>query len=455
MRDHPVKAWICTICGYIHYGDTPPEECPVCGAAGSMFEPYTEVSETAAASPAEKMAVVIIVGAGIAGVSAAEAIRKISSETRILLISEETEIPYYRLNLTRYLDGELSSGDLPLHPKQWYEEENIELRMGCKINSLNMEQKKVMTESGEALVYDRLILATGAHSFRPPIAGIERKNVFTLRSHADADAILAAAAGEKKCICIGGGILGLETAGALAHRGISVTVIEALPWLMPRQLNQNAAAIFENRVRRQGIALRTNMKTRELTGDDAIRGVLLEDGTLLPADAVILSAGVRSNVDLARSAGLLVNQGIVVDDRMQTSDPDVFAAGDAAEHRGVLYGTWMPSQLQGSIAGMSAVGQVAAFPGVPRSNTLKVLGIELFSIGLTAPEAPDNRLIEEQNGDVYFGFILRGSKLVGAVLLGDASASAIVRKVIEEKLDLPFQGEISVQEILHWMHTIH
>lgn len=451
MRDQPVKAWICPVCGYIHYGDTPPEECPVCGTAGSMFEPYTETTETEPIPSPEKAAVVIIIGAGIAGVSAADAVRKISKEAKIILLSEESELPYYRLNLTRYLDGELKLQDLALHPQKWYEEENIDLRLASKVNRLEPAQRKIMLESGETLIYDRLILATGAHSFRPPITGIERKNVTTLRTHVDADAILTAAANGKNCVCIGGGILGLETAGALAHRGVNVTVLEALPWLMPRQLNQKAAGVFEARVRKLGITLRTNVKTRELTGEDTVSGVMLEEGTLLPADVVVISAGVRSNVELARSAGLTVNQGIVVDDRMQTSDPAIFAAGDAVEHRGVLYGTWMPAQLQGSIAGMSAVEQKAAFPGVPRSNTLKVLGIELLSIGLIAPEKADDRIIEEIIGEHYYCFIARGQKLVGAILLGDASLAAFVRRVIEEQRELPPLEELSIKKILEWL----
>lgn len=456
MRDQPVKAWICTICGYIHYGDTPPAECPVCGADATMFEPYKiEEAQAAPVPAAEKAATVIIVGAGIAGVSAAEAVRKISADARIVLLSDESELPYYRLNLTRYLDGELKANDLPLHPLHWYEENRIDLRLDTSVIALDPGKKSITTEKGDTLVYDRLILANGAHSFKPPIPGAEQKNVYTLRTHPDADLILAAAQPGMNCVCIGGGILGLETAGALNHRGARVTVIEALQWLMPRQLNRKAAANFENRVRRMGIELITGVKIKELAGDGQVSGVLLEDGALHPADLVVISAGVRSNTDLARKSGLTVNQGIVVDDRMQTSDPNIYAAGDSAEHRGVLYGTWMPAQLQGSIAGMSAAGQQAAFPGVPRSNTLKVLGIELFSIGVITPETLDDHLVEEEKGGNYTCFILREKKIVGAILLGDTSPSASVRKAVEERMDFNdiYDEEISVQTILGFLRS--
>lgn len=437
MREKPVKAWICQICGYIHYGDTPPVECPVCGAAQSMFEPYDEAEAPEAASSAVKARCLVIVGAGIAGISAAEAIRKITNDVDVILVSDETELPYYRLNLTRYLDGELKASDLVLHPQQWYQENHIELRLGTTIRQIHLAEKRLSLDQGDTLTYDRLILATGAHSFRPPYPGIERRNVTTLRTLSDADRILENAHTGKKYVCIGGGILGLETAGALARRGAQVTVLEALNWLMPRQLNQAAATIFEQKVRKLGIDILTSVKTRELVGDEAVKGVMLEDGNLYPADVVVISAGVRANVELARAAGLTVNQGIVVNDQMQTSDPNVYAAGDAAEHRGVLYGTWMPAQLQGSIAGMSAVDQKAAFPGVPRTNTLKVLGIELFSIGQIAPEGTEDRMIAQVIGENYYCFIFKQSKLAGSILLGDASLSAAVKRSIEEQNDWP------------------
>jgi nitrite reductase (NADH) large subunit len=435
MGNQSQKAWICPVCGYIHYGDTPPEECPVCDASGSSFESYTETQTVEINSASENVGTVVIAGAGIAGVSAAEAIRKMNTNTRVILISKEPGLPYFRINLTRYLAGEVHARDLLLHPREWYQEQGIEIFPGTKIKNIQPGNKFITLESGDEIKYDRLILTAGAHPFFPPIDGVDRKNVTALRTQADADFILSAARSGKIFVCIGGGILGLETAGAIARLGVQVTVLEAMKWLMPRQLNRNAASVFEKKVKRLGISLKTNVKTRAITGDGAAAGVMLEDGTLIPADVVVISAGVRSNVDLARAAGLNVNQGIVVDDRMQTSDPDVFAAGDAAEHRGILYGTWTPAQLQGSIAGMSAVNSTAAFPGVPRANTLKVLGIDLYSIGLISPENPDDRVVEEEIGENYFCFVFRKNTLAGAILLGDTSIYALVKKAVEEQTD--------------------
>ena len=283
--------------------------------------------------------------------------------------------------------------------------------------------------------FDRLVLTTGSRPFVPPFPGANRKNVTTLRTRQDADFILDACQGNRKCVCIGGGLLGLETAGALARRGVDVTVLENQAWLLPRQLNETASKRFQALVQARGIAVRTKVNIRELAGDEAVHGVLLDDGTTLPADVVVISAGVRSNIDLARQAGLEVKQGILVDSTMKTSHPDVFAAGDAAECRGMLYGLWVPSQVQGTVAGMNAAGQASEFTEIPRSATLKVLGIELFNIGVISPDAATDRVFETEIDGNYYFFVFRDSLLVGSILLGDAALSTKIKKVVEERQD--------------------
>ena len=259
-----------------------------------------------------------------------------------------------------------------------------------------------------------------------------------------------------KFVCIGGGLLGLETAGALARRGVDVTVLENQPWLMPRQLNEAAARLFQENINALGIHLMTGVKVKEITGFDKVTGVLLEDGTLLPADVVVISAGVRSNTELARKAGLQTNQGIVVDAEMKTGSPAVFAAGDAAEFSGIVYGTWGPSQGQGSIAGMNASGQRADFTAIPRSNTLKVLGTSLFSIGPVNPAPEGSILREDRQGSHYTGLFFLQNRLIGAILLGEITLSSAIKKAVEYKLPLPeellFQSDIkSVLEFIKYV----
>jgi nitrite reductase (NADH) large subunit len=434
MSNARIKAWVCSVCGYVHYGPEPPEECPVCGAEASQFEP--EVVETpAVAQPAAGQAAlkIVIVGAGIAGVSAAEAARKAAPSAEIWLLSNEMDLPYYRLNLTRYLAGEIGMEHFDLHSESWYAANNIRLVCGTELKSIDLDAKKLTLDDGSTLNFDRLVLATGARPFLPPVPGNQRGGVTTLRTRRDAESILAESRG-KSTVCIGGGILGLETAGALARQGVLVTVLENQAWLMPRQLNHRSARIFQTQIEKLGITVLANAKVRELDGNGSARAVLLDDGTSLPASYVIFSAGVRANTTLAAQAGLAVKQGILVDDTMRTSHPDVFAAGDAVEHAGILYGTWLPAQTQGAVAGIAAVGHNAGFRALPRSNTLKVLGIDLFSIGKIEPSAGDVMIEAEGNGS-YTSFLFEDNALAGAILLGDTSASAEVKKAVENHLD--------------------
>ena len=427
MAETLQKAWVCQVCGYIHYGPEAPEECPVCGAGAQMFEPEAPPAPVEASRASLAPLRVLIAGAGIAGVAAAEAVRQARPQAEILLASEEPELPYYRLNLTRFLAGELSLDQLELHPAEWYRDHRIELLRGSPLEELDLERKQALCGS-RRLGFDRLILTVGSRPFLPALPGVNLANVTALRTRQDAMTILALAPG-KECVVIGGGLLGLETAGALAGRGVRVSLLENQDWLLPRQLNRRAGELLRRHVEGLGIHLYPGARVKQLLGQEAVEAVLLEDGSCLPAGLVIISAGVRANLQLARATGLALNQGILVDTAMRTSHPDVFAAGDCAEHDDLLYGTWAPSQVQGAVAGANAVGGSAAFQPVPRSNTLKVLGIELFSIGRIAP-LPTGLVIE--GGEPHYAwFHFEGDLLTGAILLGDASLSASLKKAIE------------------------
>lgn len=440
-----IRAWRCGVCGYIHYGTEPPESCPVCGAPRELFEAYDEPAASAGGSEivTERAAVaqstigkVVVIGAGIAGVSAVESLRGVLPAAEITLVSDESELPYYRLNLTRYLAGEVSDGDLPIHPAAWYQERNVQLRLGVEASAIDLEKHVVELHNEAPLQFDKLLLATGASPFIPPLPGADRDGVTSLRTVGDARYILTACRNGAKCVCIGGGILGLETAGALARRGGDVTLLENHGWLLPRQLNRRAGEILDQRVAAMGIKLCTNAVTREILGNSRVQGVLLEDGSTVPAELVVIATGIRPNVELARRAGLKVEQGVVVDNRLTTSHPDVFAAGDVAEHRGLVYGIWGPSQFQGNIAALNMASGSVDFGGIPRSNTLKVLGIDLFSIGQVNAEEPGFRVIDHEDADRYLRLVFRDNRLVGAVLLGTSALAAAVKRVVEDGRDL-------------------
>ena len=429
-----VSQWRCLVCGYVHAGSQPPPECPACGARADCFE---AVSEAPAKTIAEAtLAVrVVVVGAGIAAIAAVESLRAAAPRAEITVLSKESELPYYRLNLTRYLAGEIGEQDLPIHPACWYEERNVRLMLGAEASAIHLQDHVVELRGGEKLPFDKLLLAAGAHPFIPPFPGADQEGVTSLRTVEDAHGILAACRAGAKCVCIGGGLLGLETAGGLARQGADVTLLEGYGWLLPRQLNQRAGEILNGYVTATGIKLRTKAVTREIVGNGRVQRVLLEDGSMVPADLVVIATGIRPNSHLARRAGLEVNQGVVVDNLLATSHSDVFAAGDMAEHHGQVYGIWGPSQYQGSIAGLNMAGGCVEFGGIPRSNTLKVLGLDLFSIGQVNPEDASFRTFDQEADDRYFRFVFRDNHLAGAVLLGDTKLAAAVKRAVESRGD--------------------
>jgi len=371
-----------------------------------------------------------IIGGGIAGVTAAEAIREVDKTGRIILICKEAELPYYRMNLTRYLAGDIHVSALPLHPEDWYRSQAVELMLNTAVDSINPATKEVSLVRNGKLSYDKLILANGAQPFVPPFPGRDLKGVWSVRTHSDADNILYCCKPDMHVVCIGGGLLGLENAGALAKRGADVTVIETFDWLLPRQLPKEGGKQLEKLILKMDIKVVTGGKVKEMRGEGAVRAVAFEDGSELPAELVLITTGVEADTDLAKAAGLKVNKGVVVDEQMRTSEPDIFAAGDISECNGKLYGLWMPAKAQGTVAGHNAAGKNDVFPELPPSAKLKVLGIDLFSIGQIAPTDPNDVLISEAIAEDFIGFVLRDGKLIGASLLGDVSLAAEVKEAV-------------------------
>ncbi len=431
MRKGSPARWRCINCDYIHNGKEPPPSCPICGVGPEQFESLEEKHDVYGSGTLNGN--IVVIGGGIAALSAAEAARRHAPGAGITLLSQEPRLPYYRLNLTRYLAGEIAPDSLQIHPDSWYAEQNIKIMAGAQVTSIDRAGKSIAIKKGTSLPYDRLIIATGAHSVIPSVPGIYRKNVISLRSMLDAEEILRLCTPGTRCVVIGGGVLGLEIAGALALRKLPVTLVEGYDWLLPRQLNRKGGERLISRLSHLGVHFACGAKITGIEGDEQVSRVLLDSAESLPADVVIVAAGVRCNSYLARLSGLEVNQGVVVDQYLCTSDPDIYAAGDVAEFQGVLYGTWGPAQLQGEIAGLNAAGGENIFAGISRSNSLKVIGVDLFSIGAIHPEDASYSVFEEDSDEHYRQFIFRDSSLAGAILLGDISIASQLKKLIESR----------------------
>lgn len=403
-----------------------------------MFE---ALAEEAAFHGSDSIKSILILGGGIAGLTAAEEARKCLADVEITLISKEIGLPYYRLNLTRYLAGEISEAELPMQTTNWFAEQKINLIEGEALQ-IDRQKKQVSLRDGRSFGYDRLILTNGSHPFVPPIPGATRAGVNTLRTVNDARQILQQLQPGQGTVCIGGGLLGLETAAALARQGAKVTVLEGHSWLMPRQLPQTAGDRLKTHLGTMGIEVLCGVTIQELAGDEHLRSVLLSDGREIPAAMVVISAGVRPNSCLARQSDLKVKNGLLVDDRMTTSDPDIFAAGDITEHNGRLYGIWPASYAQGAIAGINAAGGNAEFPGVSMATRIKVVDVDLFSIGQFNLADASYRLLEKSSGENYCGIVCRDNHLVGAALFGDTSLAGILKDAIENEVQLPELPEV-------------
>ncbi len=425
----PPEQWRCINCEYIHTGAQPPETCPICAVGPDRFEAI--ISSSGQLTTNAETGTIVIIGAGIAGLSAAESARVTAPQATILLLTREEELPYYRLNLTRYLAKEIPAEALPVHPESWYREHDIGIRLGAEVTAITPERKQIEIKGSAPLTYDRLILAMGAHPFVPPIAGANRQNIVTLRTKKDADQILRLCAPGSRCVVVGGGVLGLETAAALARGKARVSLLEGFSRLLPRQLNARASSYLEKSATDLGIELVTDARIKQFDGDEVLRSVVLESGQVIAADLVIITAGVRTNSYLPRLAGLSVKEGVVVDSRLQTSCSDIYAAGDLAEYQSIAYGTWAPAQFQGTIAGMNAAGGNSQFGGIPRSHTLKVLDVDMISMGLVQPTDASYKCYEIMAPEQYGLLVFRDDRLKGSILVGDTTLASKLKKLME------------------------
>jgi len=382
---------------------------------------------------------VVIVGNGVAGVTAARIVKEKTPETRVSIYTDENSHYYPRPRLYDVLSGEAKPQDVTMFSEEWYRKKGITVQLNKKALSIDTEQKELLLEDQSRVKYGKLLLANGGHSFVPPIKGAEKKGAFTLRTIRDALAIKEFTTKTKNAIVIGGGLLGLEFASSLKKLGQNVTVVELFPRLLPRQLDADGSAILKKRIGSRGIDIVLGAKTVEILGRDAVSGVLLDSGETIHGDLVLFSAGMRSNIELALEAGIKVNRGVVVDGHLRTSADDVYAVGDAAEFGGTVYGIIPAAMEQASIAAANMLGEEhSVYAGTIPSNTLKIVDIDLTSMGLVNPEEPkyeEIKKIDKKNG-VYKKLVLDKGKIVGAILLGDKKGVTSTKRLMAQETDI-------------------
>ncbi|MBU2539265.1 MAG: FAD-dependent oxidoreductase [Proteobacteria bacterium] len=378
----------------------------------------------------------LIVGNGVAGTTAAEAIRLQDPKGNITILSEEDISFYYRIRLNEFIAGDITENKLIAKKKNWYEEQRIDLRLNTRIAKLDGVARQLTTADGEQLPFDRLLLATGSHSFLPPIEGITQQGVFSLRHIKDARAIQAQAGKSEGVILIGGGLLGLEAGNALRKLGKKITVVEFLPRLLPRQLDNKGAKRLQKLMEKMGFSFHLAAITKTITGSNGqADGIVLEGGDTLKGQMIIVSAGVRPNLDLPKIGGLACDRGVKVNDRLETSANDIYAAGDVAEHQGVVSGIWPAAMQQGKVAGTNMAGGEAAYHGTTMSNILKVAGIDVAAAGnIDAEGRHESQVVS--SGTTYKKLVIENNRIIGCVMVGDTKNFNTITRYITEQRDI-------------------
>jgi nitrite reductase (NADH) large subunit len=379
----------------------------------------------------------LIIGDGVAGARAAVKIGEADQKGEIQIFTEEAYPFYYRVRFPELVAGEVAIQDITIHTKEWYQSRGISLHLEERITEVHPEKKEVISQKGITYAYDLLLMATGGNAFVPPIKGAERRGVFTLRTMKDAIEMKEFSRGVNQTILIGGGLVGLETGGALLRRGVKVAVIEHNPRILPRQMDTEGAQILQRKMEGMGFSFFLNADSEEIFGKERVEGLRLKDERVVEGQMVIVSAGVRPNLQLARAGGLETKNGILVNDQLETRSEGIFAAGDVAEHWGRCYGIWPAAQRQGEIAGVNMAGGNLLYEGTVVSNTLKVVGIDLTSSGEIDAEGKLECVVKsDREKNIYRKVVFKEDRIVGCILLGNVKGSLEILGAIEKKINV-------------------
>ncbi len=380
----------------------------------------------------------VVIGNGMAGIRTVEELLKLSPETyEVTVFGAEPWPNYNRILLSPVLAGEQDVNDIILNSLEWYSENGIRLHTGKTVTAIDRIRREVIADDGTVAPYDRLLIATGSVPFILPVPGSDLPGVIAYRDIKDTETMIAAAAKWRHAVVIGGGLLGLEAANGLKQRGMDVTVVHLAGWLLERQLDPMAASLLQKNLEAKGLKFRLTTQTEALvarTGENRVGAVVLRDGTEIPADLVVMAAGIKPNTALAEAAGLPCQRGILVNDTLQTFDPRVYAVGECVSHRGMAYGLVAPLFEQARVcANHLAMMGISRYTGSVTSTKLKVTGVDLFSAGsFMGGEGTEEITLSDPTAGVYKKLVLREDRLVGVCLYGDTADGAWYFKLLRE-----------------------
>ena len=366
----------------------------------------------------------IVIGNGMAAARFVDELaQRALGRYAVAVIGEEPRLAYNRVLLSALLADEVGFDDIELKPARWWRDRGVTLRYGERATQVDAATRNVILSGGAQLAFSKLVFATGSQPIKPDIPGMDLPGVLTFRDVDDVNAIAAMKAAGARVVVIGGGLLGLEAAYGLAKAGARVTLLHLMDRLMERQLDPRAALMLKRAVEAKGIAVRLQADTARIAGDGRVERVELRDGSIIAADAVVVAVGIGANTALARTAGLKVARGIVVDDHLETNAIGVHAIGECAEHRGCCYGLVEPAYEQAQLLARRLAGERASYPGSVLATNLKVSGVNVFSAGdfLATIDEAEEIVFSDPAVGVYKKLIIAHDRLVGAVLFGDTA----------------------------------
>ncbi|NLY43401.1 MAG: NAD(P)/FAD-dependent oxidoreductase [Clostridiaceae bacterium] len=378
---------------------------------------------------------IVIIGNGIAGLSAADAARKHNPEIPVTIISSEEKPTYYRLRLCNLLEEDTDIDSLYIHPVDWYKDKKIDVLLNKTVTSICSKEKYVVVNDSEKIPYSKLIISSGSRCFIPPVPGSDLPGVHTLWTIKDVFNINKELANTKHAVVIGGGLLGLEAAYHINKKGVKVTIIELMPRLLPNQLDIQGSHIFQSKVESLGINVLTNVSVKAIEGEKGVEKVLLSDGNSLSTNFVLFSAGVIPNIEVTQGLDIAINRRIVVDKYMRTNIEDIFAAGDVAVFNDRWYGQWSVAQQQGKIAGANAAGAGIEYVPDIAPYFLNTMDTKVSSLGYIIKDMSANHdsiEFSDKSRYIYQRLFFVDNVLSGAILIGDTSKATKISRAIKD-----------------------
>lgn len=390
----------------------------------------------------------VIVGNSAAAVHAIEAIRRIDADGEITVFSREPYLAYSRPLITEFLFDGVPERKMSYRPASFYRERGVDLRLGSEVVRIDRKKKEVVDSSAVPTPYDRLLIATGGKPFVPPMKGGDKKGVYTMMTWDSARQVKPRLKETSHALVLGGGLIGMKTAEGIFEAGVKTTVVELAPQILGRILDAGGAEIFQEYLKMKGMDIITGDTVVEVRGEESVNGVKLRGGRELDCDMVIVAIGVVPNMGVAEEAGIKTDRGVLVNDRMETSDKDIFAAGDVAQSYDILVddfrvnAIWPVANQQGRVAGTNMAGGEKLFPGGFPKNSLAILGLETISMGLVEPPDDTYEVLADIDKESfsYRKFIVKEGFIHGGIFIGDVDKAGIITGMIKNKIPLGEDG---------------